>query len=134
MHLPENPREVAQGSTVKIVWLATNAPDNATISIWARKTVTNHLLGPMVSGLPHSGSFEWTIPPYQPSHAPCARDVTGGCVGGMNPGTTYSIVVRLYAAPSKDSSSRFLPQRLLASAETAKFLMGPQSGAAGAHP
>ncbi len=131
--LPDKPKDVAQGSVVAILWQAKNAPRGSTVSIWVRKTLTDHLLGPVLSNLPTSGHLAWRIPPYRPSRAPCARDATGGCVGGMNPGTTYAIVARLYAAPLQDSAQPFPPE-LLASADSESFLMRPQTSKVGTQP
>ena len=63
------------------------------------------------------------------SQFPCAPDITGGCVGSMNPDTTYKILARLYT-PSNADLSEYGPTQThptsIAAAESGEFIMlGP---------
>ena len=62
--------------------------------------------------------------------APCAPDITGGCIGSMNP-TTYRIIARLYT-PADASLTEFGPDKVhptwIASNESGEFTMRAADG------
>ena len=109
---------VRQGGFVTITWRSTGAPAGATIELAAEKVLTGHVLGPLRSGLPASGSLKWRVPVYQSQAIPCARDQTGDCTGAMNPGTVYRIVATLTGRAATAGLPPFL-----AAARSATFKM-----------
>ena len=125
VHLTGHPAAIHQDAVQDISWHVSSAPGGATVSLWAEKTVTGHLLGPIASNLPLRGHYQWHVPEYRPKPIPCARDRTGGCVGGMNPGTTYAIVARVYASAAARRDHLAGQPRVLASVTSAEFLMKP---------
>ncbi len=107
---------VHQGMTLTIRWRARHAPHGTHVSVWLLKTATGHLIGPLASGLSLQGQYAWRIPVFRPRPMPCARDRTGACIGDINPGTRYAIVLRL-------QSGGPAPGPVLASAQGSEFLM-----------
>jgi hypothetical protein len=92
---------VRQGGSVAISWESHNAPPESAVAIFPEKAATGHIFAAIASALPTSGSFTWQIPVFVMPPVPCAPDITGGCVGSMNP-TTYKIVARLYTPVDAD--------------------------------
>ena len=86
---------VRQGGSVIISWESYNAPPESAVALFPEKAVTGRIFTTIASALPTSGSFTWQIPIFVMPPVPCAPDITGGCIGSMNP-TTYKIVARLY--------------------------------------
>jgi hypothetical protein len=115
-----------QGGTLTISWESNNAPLESAVALFPQKAVTGRLFDPIAMALPPSGSYAWQIPVFVMPPVPCARDVTGGCVGSMNPGTTYTIVARLYV-PADASFAEWGPTKpyphFLATAESGEFTM-----------
>jgi hypothetical protein len=119
-------KSVHQGQEITISWEAVNAPAGSAVALFPRKVVTGLLLPPIATALPLSGRHVWQVPIFVMQAVPCAPDITGGCVGSMNPGTAYTIVARLYA-PADASFSEWGPTRpypqFLATAESREFTM-----------
>jgi hypothetical protein len=119
-------KSIYQGHAITISWQATNAPSGAAVALFPEKAVTGLLFAPIATSLPTSGSYTWQVPIFVMQSVPCAPDITGGCVGSMNPGTSYKIVARLYA-PADASFVEFGPTKpyptFLATAESAEFTM-----------
>jgi hypothetical protein len=118
---------VRQGETVVISWQGTHAPAGAAVGLWPVKAVTGHVFDAIAAGLPVTGSHAWRVPVLKMGEPiACARDITGGCVGSMNPGTTYKIVARLYV-PADADISQYGPGRIppgfVAIGESAAFTM-----------
>jgi len=89
-------KSVQQGNTVLISWQSTNAPVGSAVALFPVKELTGHVFDPIATSLPTSGSYNWRVPIYVIQPIACAPDRTGGCVGSMNPGTTYKMFARLY--------------------------------------
>src|SRR5262245_16239012 len=87
---------VVQGTTLTIWWQTSDAPAGSAVALFPQKAVTEHVFDPIATALPTSGRHVWQIPIFVMQPIPCAPDITGGCVGSMNPGTTYRILARLY--------------------------------------
>lgn len=115
-----------QGEVITIVWQTTGAPPGSAVALWPEKALTGHLFAPIAVALPGNGSYTWRIPIFVPKPIPCAPDRTGGCIGTMNPNTTYKIVARLYT-PDDADLVEFGPTKKYpawaASAESATFEM-----------
>jgi hypothetical protein len=86
---------IVQGAALTISWQTSNAPAGSAVALMPEKALTGHIFDPIATALPTSGRYTWHVPIFVPEPIPCAPDLTGGCVGSMNP-TTYKIVVRLY--------------------------------------
>jgi hypothetical protein len=86
---------IVQGTALTISWQTSNAPAGSAVALMPQKALTGLIFGPIATALPTSGSYTWHVPIFVPEPIPCAPDLTGGCVGSMNP-TTYKIVARLY--------------------------------------
>ena len=115
---------VRQEAEQVVRWRTRNAPPDATVTLWIEKVATRHLIGPIASNLPLSGRYVWQVPGSSTQPTPCARDMTGGCMNGMNTGTRYAIVLHLYApAAIGDHVQHNQNQltQLLASVESAPF-------------
>ncbi len=116
---------IHQGATLTIRWRARNAPRDAKVSLWVLKILTGHLIGPIASDLPLSGSYAWRIPSARP-RIRCQMDRTRSCTGSIASGMRYAIVARMdmIASGSPPGIARKLaPKRLVASAESAAFLL-----------
>ncbi len=122
---------VRQGETIVISWQSTDAPAGSAVGLWPKKAVTGRIFAAIASGLPITGSHPWQIPVFEMQPIACAPDITGGCVGSMNPGTTYTIVARLYT-PSDASVAERGPGKvhptIVALVESAVFEMLPATG------
>jgi hypothetical protein len=122
---------VRQGETIIISWQSTDAPDGSAVGLWPMKAVTGRIFDAIASGLPVAGSHPWQIPVFEMPPIACAPDITGGCVGSMNPDTTYRIVAWLYT-PSDASVAERGPGKVhpavVALAESAVFAMLPATG------
>jgi hypothetical protein len=118
--------KVHQGDTLTISWKTSNAPAGSAIALFPEKAVTGRLFDPIATSKPTSGSYAWQVPIFVMLPIPCAPDITGGCVGSMNPGTTYKIVARLYT-PSNADFVEFGPTKVypidIATASSAEFTM-----------
>ena len=99
---------IVQGAALTISWQTSNAPSGSAVVLFPQKAVTELVFDPIARALPTSGRYDWQIPIFVMQLVPCAPDITGGCVGSMNPGTTYRIVARLYA-PSDADLTEFGP-------------------------
>ena len=86
---------IVQGTALTISWQTSNAPAGSAVALMPQKALTGHIFDPIASALPTSGSYTWHVPIFVNEPIPCARDLTGGCIGSMNP-TTYKIVAQLY--------------------------------------
>jgi len=86
---------VVQGDALTVSWQTSNAPAGSAVALMPQKALTGHIFDPIATALPTSGRYTWQIPIFVMQPIPCAPDITGGCVGSMNP-TTYKIVARLY--------------------------------------
>jgi hypothetical protein len=119
-------KSIHQGAAVTISWRSSNAPAGSAVALFPMKSLTGHLFDPIATALPASGSYTWRVPVFAMQPAPCARDITGGCVGSMNPGTPYKIVARLYT-PGGASFTEFGPGKTyptyLATADSGDFAM-----------
>jgi hypothetical protein len=119
-------KSVYQGHEITISWEASNAPAGLAVALFPRKAVTGFFFPPIATSLPHSGRYVWQLPIFVMQPIPCAPDVTGGCVSSMNPGTTYTIVARLYT-PADASFSEWGPGKpypqFLVTAESREFTM-----------
>jgi hypothetical protein len=117
---------VHQGDTLTISWKTSNAPAGSAVALFPEKAVTGRLFGPIATSKPTSGSYTWQVPIFVMLPIPCAPDITGGCVGSMNPGTTYKIVARLYT-PGNADFVEFGPTKAypidIATASSAEFTM-----------
>ena len=117
---------IHQGETIIITWQSINTPPGAGVALFPQKEVTGHIFDPIATSLPVSGSYTWQVPIYVSLPIPCAPDRTGGCVGSMNPGTTYKIVARLYT-PSDADFFEYGPTKThptyIAAAESDEFVM-----------
>jgi hypothetical protein len=118
--------KVHQGDTLTISWKTSNAPAGSAIALFPEKAVTGRLFDPIATSKPTSGSYTWQVPIFVMLPIPCAPDITGGCVGSMNPGTTYKIVARLYT-PGNADFVEFGPTKAypidIAAASSAEFTM-----------
>jgi hypothetical protein len=119
-------KSVRQGHEITISWEASNAPAGLAVALFPRKAVTGFFFPPIATSLPHSGRYVWQVPIFVMQPVPCAPDVTGGCVSSMNPGTTYTIVARLYT-PADAKFAEWGPAnpypQFLATAESREFTM-----------
>jgi hypothetical protein len=119
-------KSVHQGHAITISWRTGNAPAGSAVALFPEKAVTGLLFAPIATSLPTSGSYTWQVPIFVMQPIPCARDITGGCVGSMNPGTSYKIVARLYT-PATASFVEFGPTKpyptVLATGESGEFTM-----------
>jgi hypothetical protein len=119
-------KSIHQGHAITISWETGNAPVGSVVALFPEKVVTGLLFPPVATSLPTSGSFAWQVPVFVMQPIPCAPDITGGCVGSMNPGTTYKIVARLYT-PADSSFTEPGPTKpypvVLATAESGEFKM-----------
>ena len=86
---------IVQGTALKISWQTNNAPAGSAVALMPEKALTGHIFDPIATALPTGGSYTWHVPIFVNEPIPCAPDLTGGCIGSMNP-TTYKIVARLY--------------------------------------
>ena len=102
---------VVQGTTLTIWWQTSDAPPGSAVALFPRKAVTEHVFDPIATALPTSGRHVWHIPIFVMQPIPCAPDITGGCVGSMNPGTTYRILARLYT-PRDANLTEFGPGKI----------------------
>ncbi len=122
---------VRQGDAIVISWQALGAPPASAVALWPVKVLTGHIFASIASGLPATGSFTWKIPVFVAAPMTCAPDATGGCVGTMNPGTTYRIIARLYVPGDADVGAygpgKTFPD-YVAVAESAPFIMDPATG------
>jgi hypothetical protein len=82
-------KSIHQGDTIIITWQSSNSPPGAGVALFPQKALTGHIFRPITTSLPASGSYTWQVPIYVSLPIPCAPDRTGGCIGSMNPGTTY---------------------------------------------
>ena len=98
---------VVQGTALTISWQSSNAPAGSAVALMPQKALTGHIFDPIASALPTSGSYTWHVPIFVNEPIPCAPDLTGGCIGSMNP-TTYKIVARLYT-PADANLTEFGP-------------------------
>jgi hypothetical protein len=118
---------VRQGEAIVISWQALDAPPGSAVALWPVKALTGHSFDAIASGLPPSGNFTWRIPVFVVQPLSCAPDITGGCVGSMNP-TTYRILARLYV-PADADIDRYGPGSkapdYAAIGESAVFTMAP---------
>jgi hypothetical protein len=89
-------KSIHQGHAVTISWETRNGPAGSAVALFPEKTVTGLLFAPIATSLPTSGRYTWHVPIFVMQPIPCAPDITGGCVGSINPGTSYKIVARLY--------------------------------------
>jgi hypothetical protein len=119
-------KSIHQGDTIIITWQSINSPPGAGVALFPQKTLTGHIFAPITTSLPVSGSSTWQVPIYVSLPIPCAPDRTGGCIGSMNPGTTYRIVARLYT-PSDADFFEYGPTKTyptyIAAAESSEFVM-----------
>jgi hypothetical protein len=119
-------KSVRQGHEITISWVAGNAPAGSAVALFPKKAVTGLVFPPIATSLPLRGSYIWQLPIFVMQSAPCAPDVTGGCVSSMNPGTTYAIVARLYT-PANARFAEWGPAnpypQFLATAESREFTM-----------
>jgi hypothetical protein len=119
-------KSVHQGDTITITWQSINPPSGAAVALFSQKAVTGRVFDPMTTAQPASGSYTWQVPIYVSLPIPCAPDITGGCVGSMNPGTIYKIVARLYT-PSDADFLEYGPSKThptyIAAAESDEFAM-----------
>jgi hypothetical protein len=102
---------VVQGTTLTIQWQTSDAPAGSAVALFPQKAVTEHVFDPIATALPTSGRHVWQIPIFVMQPIPCAPDITGGCVGSMNPGTTYRILARLYT-PRDANLTEFGPGKI----------------------
>ena len=102
---------VVQGTTLTIWWQTSDAPAGSAVALFPQKAVTEHVFDPIATALPTSGRHVWQIPIFVMQPIPCAPDITGGCVGSMNPGTTYRILARLYT-PRDANLTEFGPGKI----------------------
>src|SRR6516162_9563971 len=98
---------IVQGNALTISWQTSNPPAGSAVALMPQKALTGHIFDPIASALPTSGSYTWLVPIFVNEPIPCARDLTGGCIGSMNP-TTYKIVARLYT-PADANLTEFGP-------------------------
>jgi hypothetical protein len=119
-------KSIHQGDTIIITWQSINSPPGAGVALFPLKALTGHIFAPITTSLPASGSYPWQVPIYVSLPIPCAPDRTGGCIGSMNPGTTYRIVARLYT-PSDADFLEYGPTKTypiyIAAAESGEFVM-----------
>jgi hypothetical protein len=117
---------IHQGDTIVITWESINSPPGAGVALFPQKALTGHIFDPITTSLPASGSYTWQVPIFVLLPIPCAPDRTGGCIGSMNPGTTYKIVARLYT-PSDADFLEYGPAKThptyIAAAESGEFVM-----------
>ena len=102
---------IVQGTTITVSWKTSNAPAGSAVALFPKKAVTEHVFDPIAIALPTSGRHVWQIPIFVMQPIPCAPDITGGCVGSMNPGTTYRILARLYT-PQDANLTEFGPGKI----------------------
>ena len=98
---------IVQGTALKISWQTSNAPAGSAVALMPEKALTGHIFDPIATALFTGGSYTWHVPIFVNEPIPCAPDLTGGCIGSMNP-TTYKIVARLYT-PADASLTEFGP-------------------------
>jgi hypothetical protein len=101
---------IVQGTALTISWQTSNAPAGSAVVLMPQKALTGHIFDPIASALPTSGSYTWDVPIFVNKPIPCASDLTGGCIGSMNP-TTYKIVARLYT-PADANLTEFGPGKI----------------------
>jgi hypothetical protein len=101
---------IVQGAALTISWQTTNAPAGSAVALMPQKALTGHIFDPIATALPTSGSYTWHVPIFVTEPIPCAPDLTGGCIGSMNP-TTYKIVARLYT-PADANLTEFGPDKI----------------------
>ena len=102
---------IIQGAALTISWQTSNAPAGSAVALFPQKAITEHVFDPIATALPTSGRHVWQIPIFVMQPIPCAPDITGGCVGSMNPGTTYRILARLYT-PRDANLTEFGPGKI----------------------
>ena len=121
---------IVQGAALTISWQASNAPPGSAVALFPQKALTGLVFDPIAAGLPPTGRHVWHIPIFVMQPAPCAPDITGGCVGSMNP-TTYRIIGRLYT-PADANLTQFGPGKVhptwVAFGESAEFTMLTAAG------
>jgi hypothetical protein len=110
-------KSIHQGDTIIIIWASINSPPGAGVALFPQKALTGHIFDPITTSLPASGSYTWRVPIFVLLPIPCAPDRTGGCIGSMNPGTTYRIVARLYTPSDADFFE------YIAAAQSGEFVM-----------
>jgi hypothetical protein len=117
--------DVRQGGSLTIFWQSTNAPPGSAVALFPEKVLTGRLFDPIAVALPPNGSYTWQIPVFVMPPVSCAPDITGGCVGSMNP-TIYRIVARLYT-PADANLTEFGPGKTyptwIARTESNEFTM-----------
>jgi hypothetical protein len=106
-----NGGSIVQGAALTISWQTSNAPAGSAVALFPQKAITEHVFDPIATALPTSGRHVWQIPIFVMQPIPCAPDITGGCVGSMNPGTTYRILARLYT-PRDANLTEFGPGKI----------------------
>jgi hypothetical protein len=116
---------VRQGGTLTISWQSSNPPPGSAVALFPEKALTGLVFAPIATALPPNGSYTWQTPVFVMPPVPCAPDITGGCVGSMNP-TTYKIVARLYT-PVDANLTEFGPGKTyptwIAWTESNEFIM-----------
>ena len=121
---------IAQGSALTISWQAGYAPVGSAVALFPQKALTGLVFDPIAAGLPTSGHHIWQIPIFIMQPVPCTPDITGGCVGSMNP-TSYRIIARLYT-PVDANLTEFGPGKVpptwIAWSESAEFTMVAAAG------
>jgi hypothetical protein len=119
-------KSIHQRDTIIITWQSINSPPGAAVALFPLKALTGHIFAPITTSQPASGSYTWQVPIYVSLPIPCAPDRTGGCIGSMNPGTSYRIVARLYT-PSDADFLEYGPTKTyptyIAAAESGEFVM-----------
>jgi hypothetical protein len=120
---------IVQGTALKISWQTSNAPAGSAVALMPEKALTGHIFDPIATALPTGGNYTWHVPIFVNEPIPCAPDLTGGCIGSMNP-TTYKIVARLYT-PADASLTEFGPGKThpiwITWTESREFTMLPAS-------
>jgi hypothetical protein len=99
--------DVRQGGSLTISWQSSNPPPGSAVALFPEKALTGLVFAPIATALPPNGSYTWQIAIFVMPPVSCAPDITGGCVGSMNP-TTYKIVARLYT-PADANLTEFGP-------------------------
>ena len=72
---------IVQGTALTISWQTSNASAGSAVALMPQKALTGHIFDPIASALPTSGSYTWHVPIFVNEPIPCARDLTGGCIG-----------------------------------------------------
>ena len=116
---------ITQGAALTISWQTSNAPPGSAVALFPQKALTGLVFDPIAAGLPPSGRHVWHIPIFVMQPVPCAPDITGACVGSMNP-TSYRIIGRLYT-PADANLTELGPGKVhptwVAFGESAEFTM-----------